>query len=230
MKWITTVLTIAALTLSGWKGYQELEARKAEKETVSLIAPIVAYRDIYESGRSREANDLLLRAVALLIEAEGKGADPGEILRVAERLNNTPVNYSDLLTESMLRNMKIAGELKLDTSANLALMAEGKSPIVGAGPYAGEKIEVDHIVPCSLAPDLDNLLINLEMMPRTLNRKKSNKVTERAYSMARRFFEAGVNDAGKLACCGKSEGTTVPDQKRSLLDLLSLTCCHSCCY
>jgi len=192
MKYLTTLLVIAVLAFSGWKGYQELEARKAEKETVSLIAPIVAYRDIYDTGRSREANDLLLMSVALLIEAEDKGADPGEILRVAERVNNTPVNYSDLLTESLLRNIKIARELELDTPTNLALMAEGKSPIVGAGPYAGEKIEVDHIVPRSLAPDLDNLLINLEMMPRTLNRKKSNKVTERAYSMAKRFFEAGV--------------------------------------
>ena len=71
-------------------------------------------------------------------------------------------------------------------------MSEGKSPIVGAAPDAGEKIEVDHIVPRSLAPDLDNLMINLEMLPHTLNWEKSNKITERAYSMAKRFFETGV--------------------------------------
>ncbi|MDA7921301.1 hypothetical protein N9B73_06045 [Verrucomicrobiales bacterium] len=192
MKWITTVLAIAGLAFSGWKAFEALEAKSAQKEAVNLIAPIVAYRDIYESGRSREANDLLLRAVALLIKAENEGGDPREILRVAERINNTPVNYSDLLTDSMLRNIKIARELKLDTPANLELMSEGKSPIVGSGPYTGEKIEVDHIVPRSLAPDLDNLLINLEMMPMTLNRRKSNKVTERAAAMAKRFYEAGV--------------------------------------
>ncbi len=107
-------------------------------------------------------------------------------------MNDTPVNYSDLLTESLLRNIKIARELELDTPENLELMSEGRSPIVGSGPYAGEKIEVDHIVPRSLAPDLDNLLINLEMMPVTLNRRKSNKVTERAYSMGKRFLNAGI--------------------------------------
>ena len=60
------------------------------------------------------------------------------------------------------------------------------------GPYAGEKAEVDHIIPRSLAPDLDNLLINLELMPMTLNRRKSDKVTERAAQMAKSFYEAGV--------------------------------------
>ena len=192
MKWTLTLLAIAGLAISGWQGFKEFESQTAKKEASSDIAPIIAYREIYESGRSREANDLLLKAVAILIAAENKGADPREILRVAERLNNTPVNYSDLLTESMLRNLKIARELKLDTPENLALMHDGRSPIVGAGPYAGEKIEVDHIVPRSLAPDLDNLLINLEMMPMTLNRRKSDKVTDRAYSMAKRFLEAGV--------------------------------------
>tara|TARA_R110002096_G_scaffold239769_1_gene431556 strand:+ start:207 stop:827 length:621 start_codon:yes stop_codon:yes gene_type:complete len=192
MKWILGLFAIAALAFSGWKAYEALEARTAQKEAVALIAPLVAYRDIYESGRSREANDLLLLAVAVLIEAENEGADPSEILRHAERINDTPVNYSDLLTESLLRNIKIARELELDTPENLELMSEGRSPIVGTGPYAGEKIEVDHIVPRSLAPDLDNLLINLEMMPMTLNRRKSNKVTQRAAQMAQKFYDAGV--------------------------------------
>ncbi len=192
MKWITTVLAIAALAFFGLKGYQEFEGRVVQREAAILIAPLVEYREVYKTGSSREANDLLLETVALLIVADNKGADPGMLLREVELINNTPVNYSDLLTESILRNIKIARELKLDTPANLQLMSEGKSPIVGAGPYAGERIEVDHIVPRSLAPDLDNLLINLEMMPQTLNRRKSNKVTERAYSMAKRFHEAGV--------------------------------------
>lgn len=71
-------------------------------------------------------------------------------------------------------------------------MRQEKSPIVQTGPYAGEKAEVDHIVPKVLAPDLENLLINLELMPRTLNRKKSDRVTDRVRSFAEKFYEAGV--------------------------------------
>jgi len=42
------------------------------------------------------------------------------------------------------------------------------------------------------------LLINLELLPRTLNRKKSNRITPRAYSFAKKFLAAGVIDAESL--------------------------------
>lgn len=192
MRKFVALLAVAALAFGGWRGWQYLEAEKATKSAVSVVAPLVEYRELYANGRDREANDVLLKTVAALVEADNAGVDLREVLRGAERVNNTPVEYSDLLTEALLRNVKIARELALDTPENVARMTEGKSPIVGRGPYIGEKAEVDHIVPRSLAPDLDNLLINLELLPRTLNRKKSNKVTKRAAAMAKRFYDAGV--------------------------------------
>lgn len=192
MRLLQVSLLLVFVAFGGWGVYNHVETEKATESAVSVVAPLIEYRDLYESGRDREANDVLLMTVAVLVEAENAGVNLREVLRRAELVNNTPVNYSDLLTESLLRNVKIARELELDTPKNLALMSEGKSPIVGAGPYAGEKAEVDHIVPKALAPDLDNLLINLELMPRTLNREKSDKVTERGAQMAKRFFEAGV--------------------------------------
>ncbi|MDB4632699.1 hypothetical protein OAG35_02310 [bacterium] len=45
-----------------------------------------------------------------------------------------------------------------------------------------EKAEVDHIVPVSKAPRFENWIGNLEFMPRTLNRRKSNKMGERQKS------------------------------------------------
>jgi len=191
-KFLLLSLILATLTFVVWQVWQHLEGEKFTERAVTVIAPLVEYRLIYNEGRDREANDILLKTVAALVKAENAGADLIDVLRRAERVNNTPVNYSDLLTESLLRNVKIARELGLETPENLVRMSEGKSPIVEFGPYAGEPAEVDHIVPRSLAPDLDNLLINLELMPRTLNRRKSNKVTERAEQMAKRFFYAGV--------------------------------------
>ena len=192
MRRLALTLTLVAITFLGWKGFETYRTQQATREAVNRIAPLVEYRDLYENGRDREANDVLLKTVAAMIEADNDGVAIPEVLRRAERINDTPVNYSDLLTESLLRNLKIARELALDTPENVERMKEGKSPIVGTGPYAGEKAEVDHIIPRSLAPDLDNLLINLELMPMTLNRRKSDKVTERAAQMAKKFFEAGV--------------------------------------
>ncbi len=192
MRRLTLILTIAAIALLGWRGFELYQAELATTEAVNSIAPLVEYRELYENGRDREANDVLLKTVAAMIEVDSAGVSITEVLRRSERINDTPVNYSDLLTESLLRNLKIARELALDTPENVERMKAGKSPIVGTGPYSGEKAEVDHIVPRSLAPDLDNLLINLELMPMTLNRKKSNKVTQRAAQIAKKFFEAGV--------------------------------------
>jgi len=191
--WIT--ITVASLGVSGWLFWSHQQTSNAMTMTLREVAPLVEYRDLYHSGREREANDILLKTIASLIEAENQGVDLNELLRRAERINNTPVNYSDLLTKSLLRNIKIARELDLDSPANLQRMKLGRSPVVGSGPYKGETAEVDHIVPRSLAPDLDNLLINLELMPRTLNRRKGNKVTDRVQQMAKTFFEAGVMQA-----------------------------------
>ena len=44
------------------------------------------------------------------------------------------------------------------------------------GSYAGELATVDHIIPRSVCPELDNRLYNLEFMPDTLNNRKSDKI------------------------------------------------------
>ena len=54
--------------------------------------------------------------------------------------------------------------------------------MITRGPYVGEKAEVDHIVPVAVAPTFCNWIGNLEFMPRTLNRRKSDKMGERQRS------------------------------------------------
>ena len=48
------------------------------------------------------------------------------------------------------------------------------------------------MVPIAVLPELGNEMANLEMMPRTLNRRKGAKVGQRQMDYARRFMEAGV--------------------------------------
>lgn len=128
---ILWVLIAVGLAFGGWKIYEHLETEKATESAVSNVAPLVEYRELYESGRDREANDVLLMTVAALVEAENAGVDLREVLRRAELVNNTPVNYSDLLTESLLRNVKIARELELDAAENLARMTEARVRLSG---------------------------------------------------------------------------------------------------
>ena len=192
MKKLFLLFLLLSASFLIWKGYEAYSIQRATESAAKALAPLLEYRELYESGRSREANDVLLKVVAQLVTYDNQSLEIKEILLKCELINNTPTNYSDLLTESLLRNLKIARELKLDTPENVELMRQGRSPIVGAGPYEGEKAEVDHIIPKALAADLDNLLINLELMPMTLNRRKSDKVTQRAAQMAKKFYESGV--------------------------------------
>jgi CRISPR/Cas system Type II protein with McrA/HNH and RuvC-like nuclease domain len=53
-------------------------------------------------------------------------------------------------------------------------------------------ISVDHIIPRSVAPELDNVIANLELMPLLINQKKGNKVTQRQADLARKLNAAGL--------------------------------------
>lgn len=54
-------------------------------------------------------------------------------------------------------------------------LRKGNAPTITKGPYAGEIVTSDHIIPRSVCPKLDNALYNLEMIPLTLNQRKNAK-------------------------------------------------------
>ncbi len=71
-------------------------------------------------------------------------------------------------------------------------MKRGRAPTVRNGPYVGDIVSVDHIIPRSVAPELDNVIANLEFMPLKMNRSKNDKVGERQLSLARKLHAAGL--------------------------------------
>lgn len=66
-------------------------------------------------------------------------------------------------------------------------MKRGKSPIVTTGPYAGEIAEVDHILPVAKFPQYGKEFWNLELMPQSLNRRKSDTMGQRQLDLLRRL-------------------------------------------
>ncbi|MDB4729999.1 hypothetical protein OAF58_00780 [bacterium] len=95
-----------------------------------------------------------------------------------------------LAKESLLRNLTILERLGCLTPDNLAKLRRGRAPTITRGPYAGEQAEVDHIAPVSKAPRFENWIGNLEFMPRTLNRRKSDKMGERQEAMLNKLRAA----------------------------------------
>ena len=58
---------------------------------------------------------------------------------------------------------------------------------------------MDHIIPRSVCPELDNKLYNLEFMPATLNQAKGNKVGLRQLQLGRQWRNFGLLSAEGLA-------------------------------
>jgi hypothetical protein len=147
---------------------------------------------------ARGANPRLKKAVYWLDEARARGVDMGGLIDKIQARNKTPAPHAALVKTNLLRNVKIGDELGFFTPENRELLSRGNAPIVMSGPYKGQRADVDHIIPFSVAPELGNDFGNLELMPQSLNQKKKDKVGDRQRALARQFFQAGVIDAPTL--------------------------------
>jgi hypothetical protein len=182
-KLFLTILT-ALLALAWWL------IRQTPEFVVADLANPTELRTLGERG----ANSRLNQIVFWLYEAEEEGRNLTNVIATALGTVYRNETQRDLVQASLLRNFFIARQLGLLTNAhqNLAQLHQGRAPTITSGPYAGEKTEVDHIVPRSLAPELDNELANLELMPASLNRKKSDRVTSRQVAHAEKLFAASL--------------------------------------
>jgi len=100
-----------------------------------------------------------------------------------------------LTTKAMVRNRVIAERLGCLDDESMALMRRGRSPTVKRGPYAGDKLHTDHIIPFSVSPALDHVLANLELMPATVNYRKGRKVGQRQVDLANKLHIASALSA-----------------------------------
>jgi hypothetical protein len=97
-----------------------------------------------------------------------------------------------LTAAAMTRNRTIAERLGCLDNEGMENLRRGKAPVVKRGPYAGEKLTVDHIIPRAVAPALDKVLANLELMPHSLNMIKSAKVGQRQLDLANKLQDTGL--------------------------------------
>jgi hypothetical protein len=97
-----------------------------------------------------------------------------------------------LTCEALVRNHDIATKLGCLDAAGLSEMRRGKSATVQRGPYKGQELSVDHIIPRAVVPELDNVIANLELMPLRVNEKKNANIGDRQLSHAQKLYDAGL--------------------------------------
>lgn len=147
----------------------------------------------------RGANQHLNQVVFWLDDGRRRNGNPTNLIRWSQRLNGTRPPRAPLVEAALLRNLRIADGLEVwSRPESRPALRRGASALVGRGPYRGERTEVDHIVPVSVAPEAGSELANLELMPATLNRRKSDRVGSRQLAHARKLYEAGLIAEGTL--------------------------------
>lgn len=160
----------------------------AQDVAVRAVASLIDPAKLVTLSGDRAANPRLLKCVYWLNDARSRGLEPETVIDEAQTLNLSAAQLRAPLVEAaLLRNLDIAGKLGCLTSENLDRMRRGRSPVISRGPYSGEPAEVDHIVPLAVEPALDREMANLELLPRTLNRRKGARMGSRQRDYLEKF-------------------------------------------
>ncbi|MDB4632756.1 hypothetical protein OAG85_03625 [Verrucomicrobiales bacterium] len=187
----SSLVPFLAILIAALPACSEPPATKAQRPrsnaSVQALASLIDPAKLDTLKSDRAANPRLRKACYWLHVAQVDGITPGSVIDATGHVR-TP--RGQLAKESLLRNLTILERLGCLTEDNLAKLRRGRAPTITRGPYAGEQAEVDHIVPVSKAPRFENWIGNLEFMPRTLNRRKSNKMGERQKSHLAKLLEA----------------------------------------
>jgi len=138
----------------------------------------------------RAANPRLQKCVYWLAYAEAHGEKPEAVLDESAKLNKTAgTPYAGFVSWGLLENLKIAKELGLLTPEGMAELKRGKSATITKGQYAGQEAEAGLVIPNAVCPELQNQVMNLELLPASLNRSPSDKVTDRAKVFAKELYD-----------------------------------------
>jgi len=135
-----------------------LTASAARTDYARHIADLVAPAKLATLG-SRGANPRFQKAVAQLEAARTAGLTVEKVAAEAVAAAGYRNAAARLTADALVRNHDIAAtKLGCLNAAGLAEMSRGKAPTVVKGPYKGQELNVDHIIPRAVVPELDNVI------------------------------------------------------------------------
>src|ERR1035437_3435409 len=176
------------------------QAVAAQTDNAKRIAPLIDSAKLATLGK-RGANQRVQKTVYWLAEAREAGQRPDKVMDAALGLAGVKNGPAAALTKAaLLRNLDIAEKLGCLDAEGLAEMRKAKEPTVRRGPYKGDQLSVNHIIPRAVCPELDNVIANLELMPLRMNESKNDRVGARQTDLTRKFNKAGLlSDKGLKA-------------------------------
>ena len=174
------------------------------RDYAEKIAPLIDPAKL-ATLKPRGANPRVQKVTFWLATARADGVRPGAVVDAALlQVGITNKAAADLTRAAMLRNITIAERLGCLDEAGLAEMRKGNAATVRRGPYAGDELSVDHIIPYAVVPELDKVFANLELMPQRANARKNSSIGQRQRSLARDLHKAGLLSNDGLRRCSNA--------------------------
>src|ERR1035437_9156558 len=174
------------------------QAVAAQTDNAKRLAPLIGSAKLATRGK-RGANQRVQKTVYWLAEAREAGQKPDKVMDATLGLAGVKNGPAAALTKAaLLRNLDIAEKLGCLDAEGMAEMRKGKAPTVRRGPYKGQELSVDHIIPRAIVPELDNVIANLELLPLRINEKKNASIGDRQLSHAQKLYDAGLLSAEGL--------------------------------
>lgn len=140
----------------------------------------------------RGANPRIQKSMALMRMADEIDVNLTNLVTEAVSLAGYTNAAARLTRDSLLKNYRIAATHGVLDDDGLAEMRRGRSPTIKSGQHAGDELSVDHIIPRSKVPQLDNVIANLELMPLKTNAVKSDDFGSRQENLLKVFQDAGL--------------------------------------
>lgn len=162
------------------------------EEYAQRIAPLVDPAKLATLG-TRAANPRVQKYVYWLATAKQEQLQPAQVAAAAVKLAGyTNAQAIELTKKAMLTNLGIAQKFGCLDREGLDEMRRGNAATVRLGPNKGDQLSVDHVIPCSVRPELDCVIANLELMPLRMNSKKNARVGQRQRALANQLVAAGL--------------------------------------
>jgi hypothetical protein len=163
----------------------------AQPDYANNIASLIDPAKLATLGE-RKANPRVQECVHWLATAQSAGQKPDKVIDDALRYLRINKEPAALTKAALLRNLDIATKLGCLDTEGLAEMRNGNAPTIRRGPYKGDQLSVDHIIPRDICPELDNVIANLELMSQRRNSSKNDAVGARQVDLARKLNAAGL--------------------------------------
>lgn len=167
-------------------------------DITNTIASLIAPEKLATLGK-RGAIPRVQKYVYWLETDRIEGANPKTIAQAAVKAAGYRNTRARKLTvDAILRNLDIASKLGCLDKEGLDDMRRGQSPTVRKGPYQGDQLSVDHIIPLAVHPDFDNVIANLELMPIRMNESKNASMGERQKDLLKKLRRAGLVQSKRI--------------------------------